>query len=301
MAVKVLIVDDASFVRDLVKRTMRTHFPDVSLEEAINGRKAQILMAKTVFDLVLCDWEMPEMTGLELLQWARASEHHKTVPFIMVTSRGDRGHVLEAVQEGASDYLGKPFSAEQLLQKVTKAIGKKLRSSKGAGVSSNPLANNSASILTGAPVAPRSAAPVSDGTAALLAGAGRAAGLTPTPASPAPAASSASSTAASATPKGLAQIRFPEFNLPCIIKAISLTEIKVVARRGQRFPMILDPAVVDIEADEGQILERINGYVHQLQAVDKRMDTDFVSLIIRFVDEDPAKMASLSKFIEKFN
>ena len=51
-------------------------------------------MAKTVFDLVLCDWEMPEMTGLELLQWARASEHHKAVPFIMVTSRGDRGHVL---------------------------------------------------------------------------------------------------------------------------------------------------------------------------------------------------------------
>ncbi|MBK8971816.1 MAG: response regulator [Hahellaceae bacterium] len=301
MAVKVLVVDDASFVRDLVKRTMRTHFPEVSMEEAINGRKAQLLMSKQVFDLVLCDWEMPEMTGLELLQWARASEHYKTVPFIMVTSRGDRGHVLEAVQQGASDYLGKPFSPEMLLQKVTKAIGKKLRSS-GGGAKANPLANNSASILTGAPVVPRPTASVSEGTAALLAGAGRAAGLTtPPPGNETQTAETGSSGSSSGSPKGLAQIRFADFNLPCIIKAISLTEIKVVARRGQRFPMILDPAVVDIEADEGQILERINGYVHQLQAVDKRMDTDFVSLIIRFVDEDPVKMASLSKFIEKFN
>ena len=58
---------------------------------------------------------------------------------------------------------------------------------------------------------------------------------------------------------------------------------------GDSGSMILDPPLWTLKRMRGQILERINGYVHQLQAVDKRMDTDFVSLIIRFVDEDPAK------------
>ncbi len=291
MALKALVVDDASFVRDLVKRTMRGHFPTVTVEEAINGRKAQMLMSKQVFDLILCDWEMPEMTGLELLQWARSTEHYKTVPFVMVTSRGDRGHVVEAVQQGATDYLGKPFSAEMLVQKVHKALGRKLRQAggAGAGVEGNPLLNNSAAVLTGGQAAPRP---------------------NPAPAAPRPvsapvataptAGGDPSQAEGRAAPKGLAQIRFAEFNLPCIIKAITLSDVKVVARRGQRFPMILDPAVVDIDIEEGQVLERINGYVHALQAVDKRADTDFVSLVIRFVDEDPDKMASLSRFIAKF-
>jgi CheY-like chemotaxis protein len=291
MAIKVLLVDDASFVRDLVKRTLRTHFPTVTVEEAINGRKAQMLMSKQVFDLILCDWEMPEMSGLELLQWARSTEHYKTVPFVMVTSRGDRGHVVEAVQQGASDYLGKPFSPEMLVQKIQKALGKKLRQAGAAAPSANPLANNSASVLTGGAAPPRpQSSPQVAGSAALLTGQAAVAG-----------SSDAVPGDTTTSPKGLAQIRFADFNLPCIIKAISLTEVKVIARRGQRFPMILDPAVVDIEVDEGQILERINGYVHMLQAVDKRADTDFISLIIRFVDEDPAKMASLSLFVAKFN
>ena len=67
--VNVLVVDDASFIRDLVKKCLRNYFPGMRIEDAINGRKAQAMLAKEAFDLVLCDWEMPEMSGLELLTW----------------------------------------------------------------------------------------------------------------------------------------------------------------------------------------------------------------------------------------
>ncbi len=291
MALKVLVVDDASFVRDLVKRTMRNHFPEVKLEEAVNGRKAQIQMSKTHFDLLLCDWEMPEMSGIELLEWARKQEHYAKVPFVMVTSRGDRGHVVEAIQRGASDYLTKPFSPEMLVHKVVKHIGKKV---KRAAPSKAPgVGTDSVSVLTGASVKAKQAGPAKVSevpgpfaeSASLLTGGVKSA------------TSDKPQTPVQPKGKALAQIRFAEFNLPCIIKAITLNEVKVVAKRDQRFPMILDPAVVDIEVDEGGKIERINGYVHMLQAVDKRMDTDFVSVVVRFVDEDPEKMATLSKFI----
>lgn len=111
---KALVVDDASFVRDLVKRTIRQRFPVLETTDAQNGRRAQSLMSRTTFDLILCDWEMPEMSGLELLQWMRQQPQYAKVPFIMITSRGDKDHVIEAVKEGVSEYLGKPFSPEGL-------------------------------------------------------------------------------------------------------------------------------------------------------------------------------------------
>jgi len=126
MSLKILVVDDASFTRDLIRRTLRKQFPAVEIEDAVNGRKAQQLMNKTQFDMVLCDWEMPEMTGVELLKWCREQPKYQKddVPFVMITSRGDKDHVVEAVQAGVTDYLGKPFSGEQLVNKVLGAAKK---------------------------------------------------------------------------------------------------------------------------------------------------------------------------------
>ena len=123
---KALVVDDASFVRDLVKRTIRQRFPVIETVDAQNGRRAQSLMSRANFDLVLCDWEMPEMSGLELLQWMRQQPQFEKVPFIMITSRGDKDHVVEAVKEGVSEYLGKPFSPEGLSRKIIKVMGQTL-------------------------------------------------------------------------------------------------------------------------------------------------------------------------------
>lgn len=122
--ISVLVVDDASFIRDLVKKCLRNYFPGIRTEDAINGKKAQAMLTKEAFDLVLCDWEMPEMSGLELLTWCREQDNLKTMPFIMVTSRGDKENVVQAIQAGVSGYVSKPFTNEQLLTKVKQALNK---------------------------------------------------------------------------------------------------------------------------------------------------------------------------------
>lgn len=155
---KALVVDDASFVRDLVRRTMRSQFPSIELHEAADGRKAQTLMGRERFDLILCDWEMPEISGLELLQWVRGHSHYSDTPFVMVTSRGDKEHVVEAIREGVSDYLGKPFSPESLGKKVRKVLGSRLGDEDQAPASSSDAFRQSADLLTGV-VSPRAMSP----------------------------------------------------------------------------------------------------------------------------------------------
>ncbi|MDR9424550.1 MAG: response regulator [Marinobacter sp.] len=292
---KALVVDDASFVRDLVKRTVRQRFPVIETTDAQNGRRAQALMSRITFDLVLCDWEMPEMSGLELLQWMRQQPHYEKVPFIMITSRGDKDHVVEAVKEGVSEYLGKPFSPEGLSKKIIKVMGRRLKETMDrSGKSMEGPADafkESASLLTQkretpAPrVKPEQAA--ADDNPLLAA----------SPASaPAPAPAKRSAAKGSMS---VAQVRFADSTLKSVVKDINLTEVRVIAKRDQVFPGILDQAVVDIEIGNDQ-MARLNGYVHQLQAVDRRQDSDFVSVTIRFVDDDPKKMEDLSRFIATF-
>ena len=164
--VSVLVVDDASFIRDLVKKCLRNYFPGIRIEDAVNGKKAQALLAREAFDLVLCDWEMPEMSGLELLTWCREQDNLKTMPFVMVTSRGDKENVVQAIQAGVSGYVSKPFTNEQLLTKVKQALNKvgKLDTLMNSAPTkmNSAFGNDSLSALTGgkaAVVAP-AAAPV---------------------------------------------------------------------------------------------------------------------------------------------
>uniref|UniRef100_UPI0028B1A15A response regulator n=1 Tax=Pseudomonas sp. TaxID=306 RepID=UPI0028B1A15A len=151
--VKVLVVDDASFIRDLVRKALRSAFPGIAVEDAVNGRKAMTLLTKEPYDLVLCDWEMPEMSGLELLAWCRQQPSLKGLPFIMVTSRGDKENVIQAIQAGVSDFVGKPFTNEQLLSKVKKALSKSgkldLLLSGVPARATSAFANDSLSALTG--------------------------------------------------------------------------------------------------------------------------------------------------------
>ena len=291
---KALVVDDASFVRDLVKRTVRQRFPVIETTDAQNGRRAQSLMSRTTFDLVLCDWEMPEMSGLELLQWMRQQPHYEKVPFIMITSRGDKDHVVEAVKEGVSEYLGKPFSPEGLSKKIIKVMGRKLQDTMSrSGKSMDGPADafkESAALLTQkreAPTAkPESPAQPAAGDNPLMAAARS---------NQAPASSKPSGRA----PMSVAQVRFSDSTLKSVVKDINLTEVRVIAKRDQVFPGILDQAVVDMEIGNDKTA-RLNGYVHQLQAVDRRQDSDFVSVTVRFVDDDPQKMEDLSRFIARF-
>ncbi|WP_341960924.1 response regulator [Pseudomonas sp. RC10] len=284
--VSVLVVDDAPFIRDLVKKGLRNAFPGVTLEDAVNGRKAQVLLTKEVFDLVLCDWEMPEMSGLELLTWCRQQESLKGMPFIMVTSRGDKENVIQAIQAGVSDFIGKPFTNEQLLTKVKKALHKvgKLEAlmSSGPARAAAAFANDSLSALTGNRPEVVSATPaVSAPTQPLIR----------------PAAPAAAST--EPTGRGQGQLRLSSGTQQCVIKALTLKEASLVVRRSEILPQILDSAVLDLEQGENAEVARLNGYLHAIAAFEQKPDSDWLQLTFRFVDQDTQKLDYLSRLIAR--
>jgi CheY-like chemotaxis protein len=287
--VSVLVVDDAPFIRDLVKKGLRNYFPGIHIEDAVNGRKAQTLLAREAFDLVLCDWEMPEMSGLELLAWCRTQDNLKAMPFIMVTSRGDKENVVQAIQAGVTDFIGKPFTNEQLLTKVKKALAKvgKLDTLLASAPTkmNSAFGNDSLSALTG----------------------GKAEAVRP-PASPAAApgllnagARSATAPAPAATPagRGQGQLRLPSGTQQCMIKALSLKEALLVVRRSDVLPQILDSAVLDLEQGDNAEVARLNGYLHAIVAYEQKPDSDWLQLTFRFVDQDAQKLDYVSRLIAR--
>ena len=288
--VSVLVVDDATFIRDLVKKGLRDNFPGVQIEEAINGRKAQQMLSRQVVDLILCDWEMPEMSGLELLTWCREQDNLKTTPFIMVTSRGDKENVVQAIQAGVSDYIGKPFSNEQLVTKVKKALQRAgklqalMSSAPSKMLSTGGFANDSLAALTGgkAEVVKTSApAPAADAPAA------------PSVA-PAPAAASKSPAG-----RGQGQLRLPAGSMACVIKALSLKEALLVVKRTKQLPQVLESAVLDLEQGEAAETARLNGYLHAVAAFEPKPDSEWLQLTFRFVDREPQKLDYLSRLIAR--
>jgi CheY-like chemotaxis protein len=287
--ISVLVVDDAPFIRDLVKKCLRNAFPGIVVEDAVNGRKAQSLMMHNSYDMVLCDWEMPEMSGLELLTWTREQENSKTLPFIMVTSRGDKENVVQAIQAGVSDYIGKPFTNEQLMTKVKKALAKvgKLQAlAAGAPTrqqAASAFANDSLSALTSGRAEPaRAAAPASRAASPLLAGT----------AAPPP-------RAAAPMGRGQGQLRLPGGSQQCVIKALSLKEALLVVRRAAVLPQVLELAVLDLEQGENAEVARLNGYLHAVAAFEPKPDSDWLQLTFRFLDQDAQKLDYVSRLIAR--
>jgi DNA-binding response OmpR family regulator len=291
--VSVLVVDDATFIRDLVKKGLRDHFPGVQIVEAINGREAQQLLGRQSVDLILCDWEMPEMTGLELLSWCREQDNLKTVPFIMVTSRGDKDNVVQAIQAGVSDFIGKPFSNEQLVTKVKKALSRagKLQTLMASAppkmLSSGGFANDSLAALTGgqAQVVKPAAAPAE--------------AVAPRPVAQATPAASAKSAGQAPGGRGQGQLRLPGGTMNCVIKALSLKDAQLVVKRAELLPQVLESAVLDLEQGEGGEVARLNGYLHAVAALEPKPDSEWLVLTFKFVDSDPQKLDYLSRLIAR--
>ena len=289
--VSVLVVDDASFIRDLVKKCLRNYFPGIRLEDAVNGKKAQTILMRESFDLVLCDWEMPEMSGLELLTWCREQPHLKAMPFVMVTSRGDKENVVQAIQAGVSGYVSKPFTNEQLLNKVKQALHKIGRLD--ALVASAPTKMNSAfgtdslSALTGGKPEAVKSAPA----AAAASAPNR--GLLNNPPLQAPAAASP------AGGRGQGQLRLSSGTQQCVIKALSIKEALLVVRRGETLPQVLESAVLDLEQGDNAEVARLNGYLHAIVAFEPKPDSDWLQLTFRFIDQDAQKLDYISRLIAR--
>jgi CheY-like chemotaxis protein len=289
--VSVLVVDDASFIRDLVKKCLRNYFPNMRIEDAVNGKKAQALLAREAFDLVLCDWEMPEMSGLELLTWCREQDSLKGMPFVMVTSRGDKENVVQAIQAGVSGYVSKPFTNEQLISKVKQALHKvgKLDTvmSTAAIKTGSAFGNDSLSALTGgkpAVVAPTAAAPAAAPARGLL--------NSPPVKAPVPAASAGGG-------RGQGQLRLPNGIQQCVIKALSLKEALLVVKRSDALPQVLDSAVLDLEQGDNAETARLNGYLHAIVAHEPKPDSEWLQLTFRFVDQDAQKLDYISRLIAR--
>ncbi|MCS3510691.1 MULTISPECIES: response regulator [Pseudomonas] len=288
--VSVLVVDDASFIRDLVKKCLRNYFPGIKLEDAVNGKKAQTILMRETFDLVLCDWEMPEMSGLELLTWCREQPHLKSMPFVMVTSRGDKENVVQAIQAGVSGYVSKPFTNEQLLNKVKQALHKVGRLD--ALVASAPTKMNSAfgndslSALTGGKPEAVRAAPVAAAASA------PSKGLLNSPPVQAPGTAPTGG-------RGQGQLRLSSGTQQCVIKALSIKEALLVVRRGEVLPQVLESAVLDLEQGDNAEVARLNGYLHAIVAFEPKPDSDWLQLTFRFIDQDAQKLDYISRLIAR--
>lgn len=113
----ILVVDDSSTMRRLVGKFLR----DMGAEhiiEAENGKKAWAILEERHVDLIVCDWNMPRMKGVDLLEKIRAHEKLSNVPFIMVTAEANREFLNQAAERGVTSYLTKPFSVRDLAEKI---------------------------------------------------------------------------------------------------------------------------------------------------------------------------------------
>jgi two-component system chemotaxis response regulator CheY len=116
---KILIVDDFSTMRRIIKNLLRDlGFSNTS--EADDGATALPMLQNGNFDFLVTDWNMPGMTGIELLKAVRADSRLKDMPILMVTAEAKRDQIVEAAQAGVNGYVVKPFTAAVLKEKIEK-------------------------------------------------------------------------------------------------------------------------------------------------------------------------------------
>jgi two-component system, chemotaxis family, chemotaxis protein CheY len=121
---KVLIVDDSAVMRKIVERALRQAGLDIGeVLEASNGAEALVEVEKGSLDIILSDINMPVMDGLEFLKNLSKVEAGKGVPVVMITTEGSEARVVEALSVGAKGYIRKPFTPEQVKERVAPLIG----------------------------------------------------------------------------------------------------------------------------------------------------------------------------------
>lgn len=122
-ALKVLVVDDQNSVRQMTRITLE-QIGVRHIHEAENGVQAIDTASSQPLDLIISDYNMPEMDGLGLLRAVRGHPAARRIPFILVTGRGDRELVVKAAQAGANNYVVKPFTADILKTKIEQVVGR---------------------------------------------------------------------------------------------------------------------------------------------------------------------------------
>ncbi len=125
-SLRVLVVDDYMLTRDMVVSILKQlGFTNITTAE--DGRQALHLMKENTYNLIICDWNMPRMTGIELLREVRLERNYVKTPFLLLTAEAYKENVVEALDAGVTDYITKPFTTQTLVAKLESAL---LRASK---------------------------------------------------------------------------------------------------------------------------------------------------------------------------
>jgi two-component system, chemotaxis family, chemotaxis protein CheY len=122
MGMQILVVDDYNTMRRIIRNLLK-QLGFENVDEAAHGGEAITKMREKNYGLVISDWNMEPVTGLDLLKQVRADEKLKNIPFIMVTAESKPENVIAAKQAGVSNYVVKPFNAETLKTKMSSVIG----------------------------------------------------------------------------------------------------------------------------------------------------------------------------------
>jgi two-component system chemotaxis response regulator CheY len=121
---RILIVDDSSVMRKIIERSLRqAGLEQAEVVEAGNGVEALSQVREGVFDLILSDMNMPAMDGIEFLRQLATMESAKGIPVVMVTTEGSESRVVEALSIGAKGYIRKPFTPDQIKERVIPLLG----------------------------------------------------------------------------------------------------------------------------------------------------------------------------------
>ena len=124
MAYNILIVDDSTPMRAVIKKVVKASGFNVGqFFEAMDGHDALKVLNHEWIDLVLTDYNMPHMNGLELVEKMNNDEDLKSIPAIMITTEGSRERIKEFMAKGVMDYIKKPFTPEQIKQKLKHVLG----------------------------------------------------------------------------------------------------------------------------------------------------------------------------------
>ena len=115
----ILVVDDFATMRRIVKNILK-QLGYENIHEADDGTSALEVLKREKIDFIISDWNMPQMSGIDLLKTVRATEEWKDLPFLMVTAEGQKENVIEAVKNKVNNYIVKPFTPETLKEKIGK-------------------------------------------------------------------------------------------------------------------------------------------------------------------------------------
>jgi two-component system chemotaxis response regulator CheY len=119
---KIIIADDFPEVTRVIRNILKK-IGFTNIREADGGKAVLRALKKEKYDLILCDWNMPDIPGIDVLKKIRSDDELKDIPFIMVTAETEKEKILAAIKAGVSNYIVKPFNAETINETLKKVFG----------------------------------------------------------------------------------------------------------------------------------------------------------------------------------